>query len=297
MGDGDVAVARQAARQWGVVSRSQALAHLTPSQVEYRLKSRAWLKVYPTVFRLAGAPLSWEQRYQALTLFLGAGFAFSHRSAAMLHGLVEDAGVQEVVSERQLRIAGVRAHRIERLRSDALEQVRGFPVTTVPQTLLSLSSVLSAPALRRAVDKALQRKHTCVEALGAALRGVGHRRGLKQLWALYERYVGGDGPAESELEQLVYDRLESARLPRPVRQRVVRVEGRVRRLDFVYPVERVVIEADGYATHSSPEAFEADRVRNNALLAQGYRVLHWTWQALRQRPAPLVAQLSTVLGR
>lgn len=87
------------------------------------------------------------------------------------------------------------------------------------------------------------------------------------------------------------------RQARPVRQRVARAEGRVRRLDFVYAEERVVIEADGYATHSSPEAFEEDRIRGNALLAEGYRVLHWTWEALRDRPAPLVAQLARVLGR
>lgn len=297
MGDADVATAKQAARQWGVISRAQALERLTRDQVEYRLRSREWLQLYPGVYRLAGAPLAWEQRYQGLALYLGAGFAFSHRSAARLHGLADGPEFLEVVTTRQIRLEGVRAHRVDELSDDELEQLRGFPVTSVPRTLLDLSAVLSAPALRRVTDKALQRKRTTVEVLGTALREAGRRKGLKKLWALHERYVGGDGPAESELEQLVYDCLESAGLPRPVRQRVVRAEGRVRRLDLCYPVERVVIEADGFATHSSPEAFEADRVRNNALLAEGYRVLHWTWQALRQRPAPLVEQLAAVLGR
>jgi very-short-patch-repair endonuclease len=296
MGDGDLAVAKRAAKQWGVVSRRQALEHLAPSQVDRRLNDGAWVQVFPGVYRLAGAVEAWEQSYQALTLYLGDTFAFSHRSAGLLHRLRDPPAKLEIISTLHVRLEGVVAHRVRSLPCEHLTSAQGFPVTDVPTTLVHLAAVVPPAALRRAADLALQRKRTSVEALSRALAEAGRGRGVVNLRALLARYQGGDGPAESELEQRVVDVLESAGIPRPVRQRVVQVEGRVRRLDLLFPAERVVIEADGYATHSSPEAFEADRQRNNALLARGMRVLHWTWAALHERPRSLVDQLRVVLA-
>ncbi len=71
--------------------------------------------------------------------------------------------------------------------------------------------------------------------------------------------------------------------------------GRRVRLDFRIPGTRVAIEADGYAHHATLSAFEGDRVRSNALTAAGYRVLHWTWQALRERPEELIDELWATL--
>jgi very-short-patch-repair endonuclease len=56
------------------------------------------------------------------------------------------------------------------------------------------------------------------------------------------------------------------------------------------------VEADGYATHSSPLAFEKDRQRANSLTLRGFRVLQWTWKALHERPAELIRELTGVLA-
>ena len=56
------------------------------------------------------------------------------------------------------------------------------------------------------------------------------------------------------------------------------------------------MEADGYAFHSSPIAFEKDRQRYNSLTLRDFRVLQWTWKALQNRPQELIRELGSVLA-
>ena len=67
-------------------------------------------------------------------------------------------------------------------------------------------------------------------------------------------------------------------------------------MDVLFEQERVVIEVDGYGTHSSREAFQRDRTRQNELVAAGYRVLRFTWDDLDRRPAAVIRQVRTALA-
>ena len=51
----------------------------------------------------------------------------------------------------------------------------------------------------------------------------------------------------------------------------------VARVDFAYPELRLTIEVDGFAAHSTVDAFGRDRARQNALVAAGWTVLRFTW--------------------
>jgi very-short-patch-repair endonuclease len=186
-------------------------------------------------------------------------------------------------------------HRVERLAPGDVATVEGLRVTSVLRTLLDLSGTESRHDVRASVEEALRRKWTTVEKLTEYVeRHPGHR-GIALLRELAQEFLGGDGPAESELEARVFEVLEAEGLPRPTRQRTICVGGRLRRIDFSFPGSRVLLEADGYAWHSTPEAFERDRARLSALTARGYRVLQWTWLALQQRPEHLVAELRRAL--
>jgi very-short-patch-repair endonuclease len=63
----------------------------------------------------------------------------------------------------------------------------------------------------------------------------------------------------------------------------------IARLDAAYPERRIAIEVDGYEAHSSPEAFQRDRTRQNRLVALGWTVLRFTWADVVHRPS-MVAQ-------
>jgi hypothetical protein len=72
-------------RQFGLVSRSQALAAgLSQRAIGRRLQSSQWERLYPSVYRLPGAPRSWEQKLMGALLWAGPEAALSHRSAAAL---------------------------------------------------------------------------------------------------------------------------------------------------------------------------------------------------------------------
>jgi hypothetical protein len=47
--------------------------------------------------------------------------------------------------------------------------------------------------------------------------------------------------------------------------------------DFCWPSHRLIAETDGWETHRTRAAFEADRRRDAALTADGWRVVRFTW--------------------
>jgi very-short-patch-repair endonuclease len=69
----------------------------------------------------------------------------------------------------------------------------------------------------------------------------------------------------------------------------------VARVDFAFPDEKVVVEADGYATHSGRLDWQHDLARRNALTRDGWAVLHVTWEDLDVRPGGVVADVRAAL--
>src|SRR5690242_16501161 len=81
----DAVVARIASKQFGLVTRDQALAAgLSEDAIGRRVRSGRWVRLHPNVYRLAGAPDTWEQRILAAVLAAGPTAIASHLSAAVL---------------------------------------------------------------------------------------------------------------------------------------------------------------------------------------------------------------------
>jgi very-short-patch-repair endonuclease len=66
--------------------------------------------------------------------------------------------------------------------------------------------------------------------------------------------------------------------------------------DVLFEGSKVVIEVDGWRTHSSRSMFQADRTKQNALVLAGYVVLRVTWADLTERPAAVVRQVRESLA-
>ena len=83
-----------------------------------------------------------------------------------------------------------------------------------------------------------------------------------------------------------------AGLPSPrTNQRIGRWE-----VDAVWQDERLVVEVDGYAFHSTREAFERDRRKDAELGAAGFRVRRVTWRQLAKERDWVVATLAVELS-
>ena len=97
----------------------------------------------------------------------------------------------------------------------------------------------------------------------------------------------------SEAERRMLALIRAAGLPRP---RVNTPLGPYE-VDLHWPAERLVVEIDGYAFHSSRAAFERDRLRDADLQARGRRVLRITYRRLTTAPEAVVAALAAALRR
>lgn len=74
------------------------------------------------------------------------------------------------------------------------------------------------------------------------------------------------------------------------------VQGRRFRIDFAFPVEKVAIEFDGYRYHGfSRKGFKQGLIRQNILVAHGWRVLRYTLTDVRDRLDGILLEIEAAL--
>lgn len=302
MDTADAAAARLAERQHGLVSRAQAVqAGLSPKAIRHRVATGRWIGPDQGVFRLAGTPPSWESRVLGRVLAAGPDALASHRTAAALWQLDgARRGIPELtidVGRRYHGPPGVRVHRSTDLHLTAAVRRSGIPTTPVDRTLLDLGAVVPPEALHLAVDDARRRGLVDWDGLLDVL--VRHarrgRRGAGPLRALLHEHATEVAATDSGFERLAVATLCAAGLPAPVIQHPVTVGGARYRLDLAYPAQRVGIELDG-SVHLRRDVWEADHVRQNALVLAGWTILRFTWREYTQRPAAFVAAVRGALS-
>ena len=289
----DVALAQVAARQRSLVHRDQALAlGMTVRQFQARTKSGLYLREQPNVFRLAGAPVTWEQRVFAACLSAGTGAAASHRCAALLWGLrgIEQAPLEVTVPpDRRPRLTDVVVHRMAV--ADHTKR-REIPVTTPTSTLVVLGASVDAATLESAVEDAIFRRLTSAARLLEYLEKLGPRgsNGSAALRRALDERGAGAAATESVLEDMMARLLRQAGIDDFVRQYWV---GGVR-LDFASPSRKLGIEVNGVAFHSGAVDVQRNCRKLNRLLALGWRVLQFTWADVRDRGDDVVGELSAM---
>lgn len=291
----DVALAQVAARQRSLVHRDQALAlGMTVRQFQARTKSGLYLREQPNVFRLAGVPVTWEQRVLAACMAAGTGAVASHRCAALLWGLrgIEQAPVEVTVPlDRRPRLTDVVVHRM----AVADHATRwGIPVTSATSTLAVLGAFVDAATLESAVEHAIFRRLTSPQRLLEYLEKLGPR-GVNGSAAL-RRVLEERGPGAAATESVLED--EVARLLRAAGiydfERQYWVEGY--RLDFAAPPIKLGLEVNGVAFHSAAIDVQRNCHKLNRLVALGWRVLQFTAADIRRRPRRVVGELSSAMA-
>jgi hypothetical protein len=273
-------MAALARRQHGLVTRAQASGLLTADQLRHRLRTGQLELVRKGVYRVAGAPGSWEQSLLAACLAV-PGSAVSFRAAAALwdfESFPRD-GLEITVPERsRRRLDGVIVHDSAVVGNLHRATVMGIPVTSPARTLCDLTAVERPWKVERAVDEALRRKLVSLRALATVaeeLHGRGRRR-CTMMREILEHRLPGSHPGESEPERRIADLLVRVGLPEPARQHWVRLGARRYRIDLCYPEHRIAIEYDGWDFHKGRRAFDNDRARANELVLLGFSVLRFT---------------------
>ena len=283
--------ARIARRQFGVVTRAQALEiGLTRRMIGRAIERGELTVLYPSAYLVAGAPRSWHARLLGAVIAGGPKTAASHRAAAYLMKLDGfEQQIVEITSPRNIRWDKVVAHRGPELFQHEIRKVNGIPTATINHTLIALGAVVSPERLEGALDSALLKGLTSTDYLGRRLERSGPLKSCAVLKALLRERTGRR-PTESELERLYHRKVTLAfSLPTPICG--FRLEGAKRRIDFAYPHIGLGVELLGWKVHGAYTRWNRDLDRHNELTNLGWQMLYFPWTTVKKYPERVAGQV------
>ncbi len=286
MGD-FTALDRTATSQHGVLTFDQLKAGgFSKRQISYRLQQGILRQRSHGVYLLAGSQPTWEQDASAATLATRPFGALSHRSAARQWRFrtVDDDLDVVILHPRKLVLPGVHVHRSRDLLPGDITLANGIATTTPERTICDLGLIFPDHEVQRILDHAIATDlvtRADIERLRSRISQKGRdgagtiRRCLGDLPDLAEQ-------SESGAEVLFLRMCEQCDIEVPTLQLPVASEGRLFRVDFAYPAEKIFIEVDGKATHGGIyEQIASDDGRQNVLVAAGWRPIRFTYPQLK----------------
>jgi hypothetical protein len=283
------------ARQLGLVTLEQTIdCGVSERTRRRRCASGEWDRPQPRVYRSRAYPPSREQPLLAAVLSAGRGAAGSHYAAADLLGVERfRSGLVEisVQEHRDIELAGCRLHRIADLTPADVTMVGPIPVTTHARTLVDLGAVARPWLVKRALEQWLREGHISIPKVRATLDRVARRgrSGAGVLREILDTRALGAKASDDGAEVVLAEALRAIGAPPPVYHLLISAGlGQTYEIDFAYPEAMLLVEVDGYSTHTTPEAFESDPVRDNWLTDRGYMVRRYTRKRVL-RHARLVA--------
>jgi very-short-patch-repair endonuclease len=267
-----------ACRQHALVTTMQMVEHgYSARQVYGAARSGLIIRVRPHVYRIAGAPVTWEQAFLAAVLSVGRGAVLSHTTAAALwqlrHSDRDHAGLH-LMSEHRIQANGVTAHQTV-LPPWARAVFSAIPVTTVERTIIDLAGTLSPTQLGQCVDDAMRRGLLRLERLRqqAAQVAPAHRRPIEPVRRILADRIPGYRPDDSDFETRMNRMWDRLGLPHAERQFPVTVDGTTYRLDRAIVAEKIGTEWDSYRYHNATSDRDYDSNRRARLVGAGWLIV------------------------
>lgn len=293
----DARIARITSRQHGVFSRQQAIqAGFSRRQIQRRVSAGVWLSPLTAVYVLASSRITWMTWVWAGVLTGGVGAVVIGDTAAAVRGWCS----MEWPITLAVASAPKRAWPSEKLRpiswvipTDEIVEIDGLPVTTRLRTAVDVAHLLRPQAAQDLIDRLLVLEVVSLDALSSAVN-ASTRAGSRQARRIVARCSDF---AASEAERLCHQILRSAELGWFVANFPVQACGHIYKVDLAFVTERVVIEIQGLAYHSTPEQRRADDAKLADLQVVGWLVIRLTWHDLVERPDWVVAAVRRALNR
>jgi very-short-patch-repair endonuclease len=292
-----------AERQDGVVSRLQLRAiAFSDRAIERAVEAERLHRIFRGAYAVGRPDIGPLGRLRAATLACGDGAVISHRSAGALLGLLDKGpAVIDVIAppSRGRKIDGVRFHRVRTPRRDEVGTVDGIPCTSPARTLVDLAGTVGDWTLRSCFERTAQRKMLDIPAIEASMDPG--RRGNRSLRALIDEWrraapVAKQGKLKSPLEAKVLPLVLRRNLPTPLLNAPVEIaSGRIE-VDFLWPAQRLVVEADSRDFHGTDLAFERDRWRDRELFRVGYSTLRITHHQAERETAAVADAIAARLA-
>lgn len=216
----------------------------------------------------------------------------SHVSAGVTHGLpVGREELERVTVTRPGKGGGrvtpyLHQYRTPLPASDIEDCTEGRR-TSLARTVIDLARSASDMGVAVAAADVALRLGATRDELEAQLRAAVRRRGLAQARTAVEL---ANARSESVGESVSRVAIWWLGLPPPVLQYEVRVAGATYRADFAWPEQRVLGEFDGKIKYdelvrtddTAAAVIMREKRRDADLVSAGWRVLHWTFDDVRQ---------------
>lgn len=280
-----------AKKQRGYVRRKQLLTlGLNGDQIDYRIKTGRLIPEYAGVYAVGHVPTLPQDRAYGAVLACGPGAVLSHGSAASLWGIFRswDFPLEVTVPTRSRR-RGIRTHHAKLTRADVTIQA-GIRVTSAARTLLDIAPRVRDKPLTRAVNDLGIRRHLRRRQLADVLERFPRHPGAVRLRPFAYRRGGW---TRSEFEDAFVAFCERFGLPEPL----INIEVAGREADAFFPVERVIVELDGYDFHSDKQTFRSDRDKDAHALALDLPTVRITDDRLKDAPEREAERLHAILAR
>lgn len=271
------AIVEGCGRQHGVISGPQLLAIGLGRQAIYkRVSALTLFEVYEDAYALSPRISADGWRAAACLTVPGGRTMLAGWSAAELLGFATRPDARHhIVTQRDVRTrTGLVVHRT-RLELPH-RRVRGIPVTEPLRVLLDLAVEQHRRPLQRLVGEALYHRLLRDRDIDeAAARYPGHR-GLANLAAISPKEAR-DRRTVLPLAERILLALDELPIASPVCEHPLNgLSGKRCCADFAWPDHKVIVEADGRDSHERREQMEADRNRDNDLMAIGWQTLRFT---------------------
>jgi len=290
----DEAVSRLFEEQMGVATSGQILQHMSRRAFAAAVNSGVMERIWQGIYCL-GEPDD-GVRLHGLDLSCGAAVPICLGTAAAAYGFdTEEPADLHVLSPPGSRLRSADGLVVHRRDGAPLTMVGNRPATAPAWTAVEVARSLWRPRALATLDAAL-RSGTCSrpEMWREAVAQAG-RRGIVSVRDLIPL---ADGRAESPLESEARLAMIDGGLPIPELQyEIVDGNGELRRVDFAWPEQRIVVEYDGLDWHGGPEAMVRDRRRTAALLDVGWVVIAIVFEDVRYRSREFVARIDAQLRR
>jgi very-short-patch-repair endonuclease len=277
-------IAELADRQHGVVATWQLVAlGLNYDEIRYRARIGRLHRMHRGVYAVGYRTLTPKGHRMAAVLAYGPDAVLSHRSAAAHWGIGPGFWKVEVTTPHSRRSrTGIRAHRAT-LHPEDVTIRDGIPTTSVARTILDLASQMKDDRLTRLIEESDRMELIDLRALERAIARRPRVTGVVRLKKVLATYRG---PADtrSKLERDFRALIAKAGLPEP--QYNVLVAGLT--VDVYWPQWKLVVELDGKPYHTSPRAYETDRIRDAILQKADIRVLRVTGERLDGAPTAVL---------
>jgi very-short-patch-repair endonuclease len=284
------------AGQCGVVTRAQALRHISAGALRHLVASGRWQVPHRGIYVDHNGPVTERQKWWIAVLGCRGYLAGTTALTAFgLHGF--DRGPVHVVIPARRKDPDpppdVVVHRTTSLPWRQRTEVDDLPCTSAVRAAVDAAQWAGSDAGAAAVvAAAVQQRLVGPDEVGTVLDGMPRARRRGFLLTLTADLAGG----AASLPEAEFLRIcRKARFPEPKVQVGRRdARGRQRYLDAYFDGYSVHVEVDG-GQHRDVAAWWADMRRQNDLWIAGDRVLRFPSWVVRTRPDEVAAQVAAAL--